>query len=630
MSALRRSISYRRDRRLCNHRRDFRITEPLYLQTQPEAQSKQEYRDLFRARDRIARLMGVLLLKRLESSIAAFRSTLESLLRSNRNFREALDAGYVPIGGTATSLLSGQSFDADDLLEVLRQEEQRRRQLGGKNAKLVHAAADFEIARWTGDLDADADLLNAVLDRVRDIGPENDDKLQTLRAFLDRSDVRDGKLLLFSEAETTIEYLYQQINPGGEDSSIARLTGATSSNAESIVKRFSPTSNLRQREPLPGPEIRVLLATDVVSEGQNLQDCARVLNYDLHWNPVRLIQRFGRVDRIGTEHSVINLHNMWPDREVDAGLALTERLHRRIQSFHDVIGLDSKLLSNAERLNASAMYRIYDSMQLPEIDDGLDEVAANQRAMALLQRILDDDPELWRTIATLPDGIRSALQAGPAQAEAVNERFVQSVLAVEGAQAPLISPSSQAAVPSPFDDPRHGETLVLLNAGDVRGCYAVGADLDPRPISPAQLAAAAKCDENTLAQPLPNATNERVMKAFDMFKADFEGRLGKAKRPRNTLARRYVSRQLSIAIRETAENPAEAARLDVLRRIFQADLSPQVESALGEIRTLQLGGALLRTRLEALRERYRLNPPTGADEPQEPQTIRIVCSDGLV
>ena len=604
----------------------YRATEYV----KPEAQNKQEYRDLFRARDRIARLMGVLLLKRLESSIAAFRSTLESLLRSNRNFREALNAGYVPIGGTATSLLSGQSFDADDLLDVLRQEEQRRRQLGGKNAKLVHAAADFEISRWTGDLDADADLLNAVLDRVRDIGPEDDDKLRTLRAFLDRSEVRDGKLLLFSEAETTIEYLYQQINPGGEDPSIARLTGATSSNAENIVKRFSPTSNLRQRDRLPGPEIRVLLATDVVSEGQNLQDCARVLNYDLHWNPVRLIQRFGRVDRIGTEHSVINLHNMWPDREVDAGLALTERLHRRIQSFHDVIGLDSKLLSNSERLNASAMYRIYDSMQLPEIDDGLDEVAANQRAVALLQRILDDDPELWRTITTLPDGIRSALQAGPAQAEAVNERFVQSVLEVEGAQAPLISPSSQAAAPSPFDDPRRGETLVLLNAGDVRGCYAVGADLAPRPISPAQLVAAAKCDENTPAQPLPNATNERVMKAFDMFKADFEGRLGKARRPRNTLARRYVSRQLSIAIREAGENAAEAARLDVLRRIFQADLSPQVESALGEIRTLQLGGALLRTRLEALRERYRLNPPTGADEPQEPQTIRIVCSDGLV
>ena len=70
-----------------------------------------------------------------------------------------------------------------------------------------------------------------------------------------------------------------------------------------------------------------------MSEGQNLQDCARVLNYDLHWNPVRLIQRFGRVDRLGTEHEVINLHNMWPDVEVDAELELTDRLHRRIQSL---------------------------------------------------------------------------------------------------------------------------------------------------------------------------------------------------------------------------------------------------------------------------------------------------------
>ena len=111
-----------------------------------------------------------------------------------------------------------------------------------------------------------------------------------------------------------------------------------------------------------------------------------MLNYDLHWNPVRLIQRFGRIDRIGTKHEVINLHNMWPDVAVDAELSLTNRLHRRIQSFHDLIGLDSKLLSDAERLNAKAMYRIYEGKKLPEIDDGLDEVAANQRAITLLQR----------------------------------------------------------------------------------------------------------------------------------------------------------------------------------------------------------------------------------------------------
>ena len=138
---------------------------------------------------------------------------------------------------------------------------------------------------------------------------------------------------------------------------------------------------------VPATEIRVLLATDIVSEGQNLQDCARVLNYDLHWNPVRLIQRFGRVDRIGTEHEVIHLQNMWPDTAVDAGLSLTETLGRRIQTFHDLIGLDSRLLSEAERLNANAMYRIYEGKELPDLNDGLDEIAANQRAIALLQRI---------------------------------------------------------------------------------------------------------------------------------------------------------------------------------------------------------------------------------------------------
>ena len=155
-----------------------------------------------------------------------------------------------------------------------------------------------------------------------------------------------------------------------------------------------------------------------------------MLNYDLHWNPVRLIQRFGRVDRIGTEHEVINLHNMWPDMAVDEELSLTERLHRRIQSFHDLIGLDSKLLSDAERLNASAMYRIYEGKTLPEMDDGLDEVAANQRAITLLQRIQGEDPELWRTITGLPDGIRSALQARTQQPTASNDRYAQSVLAV--------------------------------------------------------------------------------------------------------------------------------------------------------------------------------------------------------
>ena len=323
---------------------------------------------------------------------------------------------------------------------------------------------------------------------------------------------------------------------------------------------------------------------------------------------------------------------MWPDVEVDAELALTDRLHRRIQSFHDLIGLDSKLLSDAERLNANAMYRIYEGKKLPEIDDGLDEVAANQRAITLLQRIQDEDPELWQTITDLPDGIRSALQVGTVQAETSNESYAQNVLAIEGSQAPLMSPTTLATIPSPFDDPRQGETLVLLSAGGIRSCYAVGSDLQPRPISPAQLIASAECGPNTPAEHLPTDTNERVMAAFEMFRADFQKRLGRARRPRDTRARRYVSRHLSVAVRETEGDTAAMRRIEDLRRIFLGDVSSQVETALGEIRNLRLEGSVLLNRLEALRERYRLNPPDDSDRAQshEPQVIRIVCSDGLV
>ena len=563
----------------------------------PEAKDRPVYQDLFRAQDRIARLMTALLLKRLESSIEAFRSTLNSLIYSNRNFRDALTAGYVPIGATATRMLNGQSFEADDLLEALQVEEQRRREAGTRRSTLVHDVTDFETDRWIPDLDADYAVLSEILGRVSAIGPEDDDKLRVLREFLGRPEVRDGKTLIFSEAETTIEYLFQQLNPMGRNPTIARLTGSTGRDAQHIVRRFSPGSNPAPA-PLPGPEIHILLATDVVSEGQNLQDCARVLNYDLHWNPVKLIQRFGRVDRIGTEHAVINLHNMWPDVELDEELDLTDRLLNRVQSFHDFIGLDSKLLHESERLNLEAMYGIYEKNELPEFDDALDEVAVSQRGAVLLQRIQDEDPTLWQTITGLPDGIRSALTVRK----------------------------------TALDDPRPGETIVLLSSAGAPACYAVDDSLSPRSISLAQFIAAAQCEPDTPRQPLPSGTNERVMAAFDRFRTEFAQRLGRARRPRDTRTRRYVSRQLTILSKESTDDQQRLTEIGVLRRIFTSNVSPQVQTALSDIQTLGLQGDALLTRLHALRERYRLNPPDIAEPTPTPavEVIRIVCSDGLI
>ncbi len=589
----------------------------------PEARDKPEHRDLFRAGDRIAGLMRVQLLKRLESSIEAFRSTLNSLAQSNRKFAQALKSGYVPIGRTAARMLAGQGFGADELLDVLRQEEERRGGAGGgSRGKFTHAAADFRVKDWIADLDKDHAALSGLLDRVKDIGPEDDSKLAALREFLKRPDVQAGKLLVFSEAETTIDYLYRQLNPDGADPSIARLSGSNRDQIEQITRRFSPGSN--GGAPSGAAEARALLATDVVSEGQNLQDCARVLNYDLHWNPVRLIQRFGRVDRIGSEHAFIHLHNMWPDMEVDARLSLTERLRNRVQWFHDLIGLDTKLLSEAERLNGAAMYRIYERKELPDDEDDMDEAAAGQRGVALLQRIRESDPSLWERLASLPDGIRSALRVRSAQGSEPGGAQAGGRSGEEGggAQIPLVSPSDPGAPPSAFDPPRPGETLALMAAGGVRQCYAVGSDLQPRAVSPAQFAAAAACEPDTPAAPLPDDTNERVTAASADFRRSLGRRLGRARRPHDA-RRRYVERSLR-------DPEVDDPRADALRRIFTNDLPHEAETALNDARRLGLQGKALLDRLHALRERHRLNPPEAADaEAAQPRVVRIVCSDGL-
>ena len=557
----------------------------------PEHHSSQEYAGLFRARGRIAGMIRHLVLKRMESSIAAFRSTLESLINSNQNFGAALEAGYVPVGSVATRLLAGQNFDPQEALDILGQE------VSGPRRQHTFNAEDFDVERWTEDLDNDYSILWDLADRVSDISPADDDKLETLKAFLKRPEVAGEKLLIFSEAETTVDYLHRELNPGGEDRTIDHLSGSRRDVAAGIIRRFAPNANPGGNQPPRGPDIRVLIATDVVSEGQNLQDCARVLNYDLHWNPVRLIQRFGRVDRIGSPYDRIHLHNMLPDMELDETLGLTDRLGDRIQAMHDIIGLDNKILSESEKLNPTGLGRIYDDRTLPELDDELDELTANQRAISLLQRIRDTEPDLWKTITELPDGIRSAL-------------------------------TTQDNAPAGVDQPKAGESIVMLATTDTVRCYSVGDDLAPRPIRPAQFVSAAECPPGMQPQPLPRTTNRRVNAASELFQQDLSRILGSNRRRTagNLRNRQFIRRQLN----GVPEEIATPQRVDTLRRVFNEDLPTVVENEISELRRLNLGGRELVLRLELLQERYRLNPADQADEVAPGyQATRIVCSDGL-
>src|SRR5439155_20844285 len=127
-----------------------------------------------------------------------------------------------------------------------------------------------------------------------------------------------------------------------------------------VVGRFAPKANPEYKFTAGENELFTVVATDVLAEGLNLQDCDNIINYDLHWNPVRLIQRFGRIDRIGSDHDVVYGFNFLPETGIERNLGLRQKLHNRIQEIHDTIGEDAAILDKTENLNEEAFYAIYE------------------------------------------------------------------------------------------------------------------------------------------------------------------------------------------------------------------------------------------------------------------------------
>jgi superfamily II DNA/RNA helicase len=248
-----------------------------------------------------------------------------------------------------------------------------------------------------------------MLKLVAPISPDQDAKLQVLLAGLRNGipKVR-GKVLIFSQYADTTQYLYENINPGGNRTDVESIYGTEKSKAR-MAARFSPLSN-PHIEIRPGEELNILVATDVMSEGLNLQDGDVVVNYDLHWNPVRLIQRFGRIDRIGTENERVWGFNFLPEDALDRNLGLHQVLRRRIQEIHDSIGEDAAILDKEEQINEEAMFAIYEKRggQLTMFEEEDGEYLDISEAEELLRTLRAAEPEEFKRIAGLRDGIRSA------------------------------------------------------------------------------------------------------------------------------------------------------------------------------------------------------------------------------
>mgnify|MGYP000971515492 FL=1 len=288
----------------------------------------------------IRRLMSINLLKRMESSVNSFQLTLKRIKALIESTIEAIDNfEKYDVADIDMYEASDSEFDMDD--------GNTEYFTVGKKVKIE--LADMDYKSWRTELKADADVLELLTLMVADITPEHDSKLQELLKLVSEkieNPINPGnkKVLIFSAFSDTAEYLYDNVSAYIKDKyglDTAVITGSIDGKTtikgfratlNNVLTCFSPISKGRDVL-MPGgnTEIDILIATDCISEGQNLQDCDYLVNYDIHWNPVRIIQRFGRIDRIGSRNSQIQLVNFWPDMDLDEYINLKGRVETRMK-----------------------------------------------------------------------------------------------------------------------------------------------------------------------------------------------------------------------------------------------------------------------------------------------------------
>lgn len=288
-------------------------------------------RGVFRQLDReesLVHLMRVNMLKRMESSVVSFALTIERQLATVDDLIARIDAHEDSIEEPGIEDLG---LD-DPLFESLSV---------GRSVRVL--LADTDRVRWRQDLVDDRAHLSRLLEQARAITPDKDAKLADLRAFLADKiarpfNVGNRKVVVFTAFADTAQYLYEQLSPVlGVTAALVTGSGANQTNVKglrtdlaSILTAFSPRSNGRPTDLAEEGEIDLLIATDVISEGQNLQDCDCLVNYDIHWNPVRIVQRFGRIDRLGSTNATIQLVNFWPNMDLDAYIGLEQKVSGRM------------------------------------------------------------------------------------------------------------------------------------------------------------------------------------------------------------------------------------------------------------------------------------------------------------
>lgn len=369
----------------------------------------------------IKKLMTISLLKRLESSVYAFRLTLESLLDTNNKTLKLINAflaGDKSVG-VDKELFNYAAIDPDD-------DDSFALTKTSAGKKIHIDLADIDVVTWKRDITHDIEILTAIYTEMKRVTPDEDKKLLELKNLIDekiKNPFNEGnkKFLIFSAFADTADYLYQNISAymlskygmftakiaGGNNN---KTNEGGSPQTDRILTLFSPLS--KQKDviyPNENKEIDIVIGTDCISEGQNLQDCDICINYDIHWNPVRIVQRFGRIDRIGSKNECIQLVNFWPDLSLDEYINLNKRVSARMTIVNATATADDNIISEE---NEEMDYR---KEQLKKLQEGtlqdLEDVDGNISITDLGLNDFVMDLVAYRKANGDPKGVTKGLHA---------------------------------------------------------------------------------------------------------------------------------------------------------------------------------------------------------------------------
>lgn len=367
-------------------------------------------------------LVGIfktLYLKRFESSVEAFRISLHRALEFLKTFESYILDGKVLSSGTFRKILpllereeeeddatpasrAGEIDASEEAQEIL--EELDTVAPSAYNLRALHEAVQKDI-----------DTLTGLFNRVKEIKPENDAKLQKFRELL-AGPLKGKKVIVFSYFKDTAKYLNRQIKA---DASYLKKLGnphirlmdsdVDTPDRKKVVQAFAPKANHKPEWVGSEKEIDILFSTDVLSEGQNLQDCAHLVNYDLHWNPTRMVQRAGRIDRIGTDYDTLFVYNMFPDKGLENLLRLVEKLQSKIAKINEAGMLDASVLGETVHpKNFNTLKRIEEGDEsVMDEEEAVYELASHEFMLKELATLIHQGKE--EELSELPDGIHSGL-----------------------------------------------------------------------------------------------------------------------------------------------------------------------------------------------------------------------------